>query len=264
VLREFNRHRWLLLAFASRDFSTRYRTSLLGWLWALAQPLARLLLLMFVFTMLFHVEAPPLGSGRGSSYVAYLLTGLIAWNLMTGLIDTAMTQLLISRELLRKAAFPAWAPVIGGSAIPLLQTGIEFVLLSAVLGLFLNISWTWLLAIPIVCGAAMFGLGIGLALSPANVRFGDVRNVTAVMLGLLFFLTPIMYPVSLLVGRGYLLEIVLRGNPFGWYVTAMHDAMYSLEAPAPWVTAGLLTMGYLVLLGGFTLFQRGSEGLAEL
>lgn len=264
MLREITRHRSLLLAFATRDFSTRYRTSALGWLWSLAQPLSQLLMFTLVFTFVFRIEAPPLGSGRGSSYAAYLFTGLVTWNLMTGLIDSSMTQLRISGELLRKVAFPAWAPVIGGSAIPLLQTGMELVILCSILVLFLNIGWTWLLAVPIMLGAAMFGLGIGLALAPPNARYGDVRTTTTVVLGALYFLTPILYPASMLEGQGGLLEWVVRLNPFGWFVTAMHDVMYSLVAPPLWEVGALLVVGYLVLWAGFALFQRSSEDLGEL
>jgi ABC-2 type transport system permease protein len=75
--------RSLLWAFAERDFRTRYRTSAIGWTWSLIQPLATLAVFAVVFSVAFRAPAPDLGNGEGSSYVLYLFTALVAWNLFS-------------------------------------------------------------------------------------------------------------------------------------------------------------------------------------
>ncbi len=64
-----------------------------------------------------------------------------------------------------------------------------------------NVGWTWILAIPILVGCVLFAQGIGLVLSIINARFGDVQYIVAVVLGALYFLTPVLYPISMLDGQ---------------------------------------------------------------
>ena len=108
-------------AFANRDFATRYRSSVLGWAWSLIQPLATLVVFAAVFSIVFRIEAPPLGNGDGSSYAAFLFTGLVTWNAFSSLLNLSMTQLKSNGELLKKVQFPAWAPVLGASIVQLVQ-----------------------------------------------------------------------------------------------------------------------------------------------
>jgi ABC-type polysaccharide/polyol phosphate export permease len=256
--------RELMMAFARRDFATRYRASALGWLWSLLQPLATLVLFSLVFTIIFRVQAPPLGNGHGSSYPAYLFTGLVTWNLLTGLMNSSMTQLLISGELLRKVAFPAWTAVVGGSVVQLMQVAVEFLVLVVMMVILGNVGWTWLLALPVMLAAACFGQGIGLFLAMLNAHCGDVRYTTTVVLAILYFLTPVMYPLAMLDGQGGVLAWVIILNPLTWYVSAMHDVMYSLVIPALPRFAALLVVGYGTLWAGFTYFNRRDDGLGEL
>ena len=113
VLTDLYSHRALIWAFANRDFATRYRSSVLGWAWSLIQPLATLIVFAAVFSIVFRIEAPPLGNGNGSSYAAFLFTGIVTWNLFSSLLNLSMTQLKSNGELLKKVQFPAWAPVLG-------------------------------------------------------------------------------------------------------------------------------------------------------
>jgi ABC-type polysaccharide/polyol phosphate export permease len=264
VLREIWKRRQLLAAFSRRDFATRYRASLLGWAWSLLQPLATLVLFGFVFSYVFKVQAPPMGNGAAGSYPAYLLTGLVTWNLLTGLMNASMTQLLISGELRRKVAFPIWAPVIGGSVVELLQVALEFGLLVVFLLVLGNVGWTWLLGIPILLAAAFFAQGIGLVLAMMNARHGDVLHTTTVVLTLLYFLTPVLYPLSMAESQGGVLEVVIISNPLTWFVSAMHDVMYSLVIPPTGRLFGLFVIGYVSLWCGFRYTTRHEQDIGEL
>ena len=264
MLREVLAQRGLLAAFVRRDLSTRYRGSTLGWLWSLLEPLAMLALFGLVFGVLLKVQPPPLGDGSTGSYPAYLFTGLVMWNLITGLINASMTQLLISGELRRKVAFPAWAPVLAGSVVELIQVAMEVLLLTVFLALLGNVGWTWLLAIPILLAGACFGQGLGLALAVLNARFGDVMYTTTVTLRLVYFLTPVLYPLSLVESQVGALAAVVKANPFTWYVSALHDVLYSLVLPSPLTLVGIAVLGYGTLWAGFAFFVRQSQDVGEL
>ena len=256
--------RALIAAFANRDFATRYRSSVLGWAWSLLQPLATLVIFAAVFSLVFRVQPPPLGNGNPGNYAAFLFTGLVTWNLFSGLLTLSMTQLKSNGELLKKVQFPAWAPVLGASIVQLIQVALEILVLIAMLLVLVNVSWTWLLAIPVLLGLALFAQGIGLVLSIVNARYGDVQYIVAVVLGALYFVTPVLYPLSLVDDQSSWLGVIVKANPVSWYVEAMHDAMYSLVAPNALEVLGLLVLGGLVFLGGLAIFDRASEDIGEL
>ena len=265
MLTDLYRQRALIRAFAARDFKTRYRSSVLGWAWSLLQPLATLLVFSAVFSIVFRVQAPELGNGSGSrSFTAFLFTGIVTWNLFSSFVLLSMTQLKSNGELLRKVQFPPWAPILGASVVQFIQVGLEVVVLA---GLFLwerNIGWTWIWAAPILLGTALFGQGIGLVLSIVNARFGDVMYIVNVALGAIYFLTPILYPMSLVEQHSELFARIVQANPMAWYVEAMHEAMYTLSGPSPLVVLALLVGAFLTFWAGLAIFNRTSEDIGEL
>ena len=259
------RQRALIWAFAQRDFATRYRSSALGWVWSLAQPLASLLIFAAVFSIVFRIQAPPLGGNpESSSFAAFLFTGLVTFNLFSGLINVSMLQLKGSGDLLKKVQFPAWAPVLGSGIVQLVQIFFEFVVLAVVLLVLGNLSWTWLLAFPILVGVALLGQGIGLFVAVPYVKYGDVHAMVTIALQALYFLTPILYPLSFIEGVSSSLKNVVLWNPLTWYVEAMHDVMYSLVLPDWWLIPALFGFGFAVFLLGISAFTRSSRDIGEL
>ncbi len=265
MLSDLYARRALIWAFANRDFATRYRSSVLGWAWSLLQPLATLLVFAVVFSVVFRIVPPPLGAdpSRGS-YAAFLFTGLVTWNLFNSLIVLSMSQLKSNGDLLRKVQFPGWAPIFGASIVQLVQVILELIVLILMFFWQRNVGWTWILAIPILIAMALFAQGIGLMLSILNARFGDVQYIVVVVLGALYFLTPVIYPMSMVEDTASNLVIFIQANPVAWFVQAMHDVMYSLEVPEWWVVPGLLLLGVLTFIVGLAVFNRNSEDIGEL
>jgi ABC-type polysaccharide/polyol phosphate export permease len=257
--------RSLLWAFAQRDFRTRYRTSAIGWTWSLIQPLASLAVFGVVFSIVFRAPAPDLGSGAGSSYVLYLFTGLVAWNMFVGLLNLSISSLRESGALLRKVAFPAWAPVLGASLVQMVQAGLECTVLLAWFLVVRNVGITWFYAPFVLVGLALFAAGIGLLLSTANARFGDVQYIVAVVLSALYFLTPILYPVDPTIpAQDAWLRTLVNDQPVSLFVRALHDSLYSLDGPGVARTAALLLFGVAVFSVGLWVFDRTTEDIGEL
>ena len=263
VLRDIWRHRQLVAAFARRDFTTRHRSSALGWLWSIVQPVMMLVVLSVVFAVLFQVQAPPLGTGKTAPYALFLFAGLVVWSLMSRLIHESMVQVQIGSELMRKAAFPRWTPLIAGALIQCLQTVVEIAVLLVLLAAMGNVSWTWLLLIPILLGAACFGQGIGMLLAIWNSRIGDIEHATGVVLSLLYFLTPVVYSVSMVEGTPAALRWAILANPFSWYVTAAREATCSLGVPPIGVLVALVVGGLVMFAIGFRYFVRHEDSLID-
>ena len=263
MLKDLYTNRALIWAFADRDFATRYRSSALGWAWSLLQPLSQLIVFAAVFSIVFRIQAPLLGNGEDRSYAAFLFTGIVTWNLFSGLVMLSMTQLKSNGPLLRKVHFPAWAPVLGASIVQLIQVALEMIVLIAMFIFLLNVGWTWILALPVLLATALFAQGIGLMLSVMNARMGDVQYIVTVVLGALYFLTPVIYPLSLVEDTASSLLWVVQANPMTWFVSAMHDVMYSLTVPSGWTLPGLMALGVGVFLIGLAVFNRYSEDIGE-
>lgn len=256
--------RSLIWAFAQRDFRTRYRTSAIGWTWSLLQPLANLAVFATVFSVVFRAPAPALGSGKGTSYALYLFTGLVCWDLFLGLIMLSISSLRESGAMLRKVAFPAWAPVLGAALVQMIQVALE---VSVLLIWFLvvgNRGWAWLYAPFIFLGLALFSLGLGLMLSTANARFGDVQYMVTVLLAAMYFLTPILYPASAIPADQAVLRAFVEYQPVSLFVEAVHDSLYSLRGPGVLSTAALLAFGAVVFSVGLWVFDRTTEDVGEL
>ena len=101
-------------------------------------------------------------------------------------------------------------------------------------------------------------------LSVVNARYGDVQYIVQVVLQALYFLTPILYPLSLVEGTSEWLANIVKANPLTWFVETMHQVMYSLTTPQWWVIPSLLVFGFAVFWAGFTIFNRSSEDIGEL
>jgi len=101
-------------------------------------------------------------------------------------------------------------------------------------------------------------------LSIANAHFGDVQYIVTVVLGALYFLTPILYPLSMVQDSVPWMYGVVLANPMTWFVEPMHMVMYSLEFPPWWAVPALLAFGALVFYLGLRVFNRYSEDLGEI
>jgi ABC-type polysaccharide/polyol phosphate export permease len=220
----------------------------------------QLLVFAVVFGVIFRVQPPPLGADpdRGV-FVAFLFTGMVTWTLFSQILIRSMGTLRGSSDLLKKAYFPPWAPLLGGSIVQMIQAGLEFVVLVGMFIVIGNVGITWFLAIPILFSVVLFAQGIGLMLAVLNARFGDVEMIVTTMIAALYFLTPILYPMSLVESISPDAARVIQMNPMTWYVEAMHDVMYSLKSPGLVTLVVLFLVGFAVFVLGLAVFNRYSS-----
>ena len=140
---------------------------------------------------------------------------------------------------------------------------LEFAALLLALLWLRNVGWTWLLAVPILVGLLLFSQGVGLIVSLLNARIGDTSYIVAVVLGVLYFLTPILYPMSLLEGQTAKIAWIIKANPLSWYVEAMHDCLYTLSGPPPLEVLALVGGGAAMFLLGLAVFRGFGRELSE-
>jgi lipopolysaccharide transport system permease protein len=250
-------HRWLRGAelvthLVAREFHIRYRRAYLGWLWALAQPLARLLVLTIVFTRILPLGIP--------DYAVFLFTGLIAWTWFASGVSSATTSAIDRRDLLLRPNVPrAAVPVVS-----VLTDGLDYAAALPVLAVFLflegGIPATALVLPALLAIQLLLTLGVGYALCAANVYLRDVRIVVEVALLLGFYLTPVFYDAET-VPEGY--RFLIQLNPMARLLNAYRDILVEGRLPHLGPLLVLFAACSVIFAVGYGTYRRTSPTFVD-
>jgi lipopolysaccharide transport system permease protein len=258
-LRNLYRHRQLIAALTARDLKARYRGSLLGFFWSLANPLLLLAVYTLVFTKFFPQQVV-------QPYPLFLFSGILPWTFFAAATLESTGSISANAGLIKKVMFPAEAlPLVVvfshlvhfALAVPILLAAI---LAFAALGKF-TLSATILLAPLLMLVQTIFIAGIAMTVSSASVLFRDLRDIVTNLLQLGFFVTPILYLIDTIQSRA--LRALLRCNPMTPFVVAYQDIFFFGRLPN--VSDALLMLFYAAasLTLGFFVFDRLRDTLAE-
>lgn len=245
------RYRDLIGALVARELKVRYRRSAIGFLWTMLQPLLMMLVLHTIFSSIFRFKME-LGN-----YPVYALAGILFWNFFSQSIVASMNSLRGNAQLLQKlpvpkAVFPL-ATVLSG-LVNLVFALLPLFVLLVVTGHPLTPA---LLFLPVaILIAALFTLGAGLLLSPLAVFFSDVVELIGVLLTLLFYLTPVIYPKDIVPER---LRWLVRFNPIRSILEVFRDPIYQGEVPPLSHLTVSVVIALLVLALGAWVFRRSSD-----
>lgn len=259
------RYRGLIGNFAQRELKGKYKGSLLGSLWSLLNPLATLAVYSLIFGFFLRFPVPVAGNGELQVFAVYLFTGLVVWNTFFAVSTQSMAALVGAGPLLRKIYFPPFAPVAGNALATLNQTAIELGLLLVVFVIAGNVGWSFLLLPVLLVLLGTFSMGVGLFLAMLNARFRDVNYIVQVVLNLLFYSSPIIYPITFITQR-YDEQPWLRiyeYNPITAFVEAFRAILYDLRFPGWGRLAYLLVVSVAMLALGWWYFQRRARDVSE-
>jgi ABC-type polysaccharide/polyol phosphate export permease len=251
-LKELIRYRDLVLQLIARNIKTRYKRSALGVLWTLLSPLMMMAVLTLVFKNVFRFSA--------QNYPVYVLTGLALWNFFAQTTTGAMSELiwgggLMNRIYMPRAIFAVAA--LGTAFVNLLFSLAPLLVLMLALRSPIKPALLFL-PVPIVL-AAMFALGVALALSTFAVYFSDVLEMYQILLTAWMYLTPIIYPKEIVPES---LRIVLDFNPMVHVLETFRAPIYSGALPSPKTLAIASGTAVVTLLLGWWIFSRKADELA--
>jgi lipopolysaccharide transport system permease protein len=256
-IKELIQNPGVLRALAMRDIRVRYAQTFLGIGWGLLQPL---LGLAAVFVLFFRLAG--IDSG-GTPYLVFALSGLVLWNFFYYLVTQSSSGLVHMQAMIRKIYFPRlsipFSKVLVGMVDLLIGT---FLLMAFMLYYNLSLTGIWMI-IPAAVITILAALGIGLIVSAISLRFRDLQQVIPFLLQILFFLTPVAYPSSLIekllpaniLWISYLNPLtgvleLWRGGLFGDPVTT-----------SSWTS---VLSALLLFLLGLVLFGRTERKMADL
>ena len=270
VLNEVAESRELLVNLTARELKGKYKGSILGWGWSLVNPLATMAIYTVVFSFFLKVQVP-VGQRTGIKVFAlWLVCGLLVWNLMSNAIAAGMASLTSNGNLIKKVWFPRETLVLSTVLALVATLGIELLVLGVALAFAGNVVLLWLPGVILMMFLLMlFVTGLALALSVANVYFRDLQYLVSIGLQMWFYLTPIIYPPSLVFARrgqeiaGVSIWTLYQLNPAYTFVESFRDLLYDEHYPSLGRIAYCAAWSLGSLAVGFFVFRRYEGRLAE-
>lgn len=255
-------YRGFITGNVKREFQLRYQNSMLGAVWLVIQPLSMIVVYTVIFSQVMRAKLPSVESGL--AYSIYLCSGVITWGLFSEITGRALNTFLEHANLLKKINFPRLCLptiiVING----LINFSIIFIIFIAFLVITQNFPGIAFIAVfPLLLLQVAFSIGLGITLGVLNVFFRDVGHLFNVVLQFWFWLTPIVYPVSIL--PDWVRAPLFKLNPMAPIVFSYQNIfVYNLWPD--WKSLLIPTLvTFLLCLIGFRLFRkRAGEMVDEL
>lgn len=248
-----------ILGSVKREFQSKYRNSLFGAIWTVLNPLAMILVYMVVFSKVMNARLP--GVDGTFSYGIYLCSGVLTWNLFAEIIGRSQSMFLDNANILKKLAFPRLC-------LPVIVVGSAFVNFSIIFSLFsifllLTDSFpglVYLAVLPLITLLILFAIGLGMILGVLNVFFRDVGHFSGIFLQFWFWLTPVVYPISIIPDR---FRALIAWNPMALIVQAFQAIFVQNQWP-DWESLWLVfLLAIFFCLIGFKLFRQHAGDMVD-
>jgi lipopolysaccharide transport system permease protein len=255
--RELWNYRELFYFFAWRDIKIKYKQTTLGFLWAVLQPL----IMMLIFTLFFGqaLQVP----SQDLPYPVFVFSGLLLWNIFSTGLTASAYSMVNNAQIIKKIYFPRLIIPVSSVLVAVFDFLMAFLLFSVLLLYYQQpVAWTafiyWPLA-SVLCVIATMGPGNMLA--ALNVKYRDFRYVIPFLVQVLFFLTPVIYPVSLL--KYPLLKYIVVLSPMYAAIELFRYPLVGADLDYTFIFVSVAS-GFVLLLAGTFFFRRTEEFFADL
>ena len=237
----------LLRQLVLKDIKLKYRRSYLGYIWSILNPLLMMIVLTVVFSNLFKFDIP--------NFSAYLLTGQLIFGFVSEATSSSVTAIVHNASLIKKTYVPKYIFVLSkitSSLVNMLFAMIALILvmISTQVEITLNVLWVPIIFLELY----IFSLGLGLILSASTVFFRDIQYLWGVFTSIWMYLTPIIYPVSIISQEYRWWYDNL--NPMVNYVEQFRDVILNSQS----LSIESLSQGFIIsiilLLFGIWFFNR--------
>jgi lipopolysaccharide transport system permease protein len=248
--------RELLVAWTTRTIRARYQQSLLGWLWAIIQPAASVVIYTIVFTRIVRVDT------GGIPYPVFSYVTVVPWTLLATALTDMTSSLVSNMNLVQKIYFPREVLPIAAMLARLMDFGIAALLLFVLMAAFgMPILPPTAVYLPLILATQlMLMIGLGLTFAAMNVFFRDMQSLLALGLQLWFYASPIIYPASL-VPEAY--RSLYFMNPMAGILQSYRDVLLLSAPPGHYLGYAALSSITIFLLG-YWLFKRVESTFADI
>ncbi len=254
-------YRGFIIGSVKREFQSKYRNSLLGAAWTVLNPLAMIIVYTVIFAQVMRAKLP--GVDTTFAYSIYLCAGVLTWGLFAEITGRAQNMFLEHANLLKKLSFPRLCLPVTVVASAVLNFAIVFGLFTGFLLISGNFpGWAYLALLPVLAIQVAFAVGLGVSLGVLNVFFRDVGQFFTIVLQFWFWLTPIVYPASILPER---FQNLMALNPMTQLVAAYQTILVTGQWPNWQSLWAVSALSLLLCALAFRLFKkRAGEMVDEL
>lgn len=244
-------YRGFILSSVKREFQLKYRNSMLGAAWTVLNPLAMITVYTVIFSQVMRARLP--GVETSFSYGIYLCSGVLTWGLFAEIAGRTMNVFLDNANLLKKLNFPRLCLPITVVASSFLNFSIIFGIFIIFLAITGNTPGIVLLGIiPITIVLIGFAVGLGIVLGVLNVFFRDVGQLFSVVIQFWFWLTPIVYPLTILPEK---LRPLMQLNPLANLIGAYQSILVWHEWPRWLSLTPVCLLAAVLCFWGYRLFR---------
>jgi len=254
--KELWRYRELFYFFTWRDVKIKYKQTFLGFLWAILQPL----MMMTIFTLFFGraLNIP----SQNLPYPVYVFSGLLIWNLFSSGLTSASNSMVNNALIIKKIYFPRLIIPVSSILVALFDFFMAFILFIGILLFYQQpVDWSFIFLWPLSLVLAMVAtLGLGSWLAALNVKYRDFRYVIPFLVQVLFFLTPVIYPVSML--NNPVLKYALACSPMYAAVELFRLPLTGMPVETSYLALSL-SSGLILLIVGIYYFKETEDFFAD-
>jgi lipopolysaccharide transport system permease protein len=248
--------RELLYFITKRDLQIRYKQSFFGFLWVVVQPLALAGVFGVFFGSLAHIPS------EGIPYPLFALTGLLAWLFASQAVGQAAGSLVGDANLIAKVYFPRLVVPLGKMLALLVDVAITLVVVLIAIALYGMSFRIEMLLVPVFLFLALVtAAGVGIFLAAVNVKYRDVTMAVPLAVQLWLFLTPVLYPGSLVKGAW---QYVYALNPMVSAVQGCRWALVGSPPPAAGPLAISIVSAIVLFVAGALYFRRTEHYFADI
>lgn len=249
LLSVWEKYRFLIRQLVARDFKTKYKRSILGYLWSFLNPLLTMAVQYIVFSTLFRSDI--------KNFPVYLLTGIILFNFFSeavgqGLISIVANAALITKVYVPKYIYPSTKVI--SCAINLLISIIPLLIVTILTGTRITPA-IFLLPFVLLC-LLIFCVGMSLALSSAMVFFRDTQYLWGIASLIWTYATPLFYPESIIPDR---FQFILKVNPMYYFIRFARTILIDGISPDPTLYAYCILSAALALITGSLIFKKAQD-----
>lgn len=245
-------YRGFILGNVKREFQSKYRNSLLGVTWSVLNPLSMIVVYTVIFSQVMRAKLP--GVDSQYAYSIYICAGILTWGLFADIIIRSQNVFLDNANLIKKLNFPKIClPItVIGSAL------VNFSIIFSLFTVFLIISndfpgLPYFALIPVLIIMMILAVGLGIIVGVLNVFFRDVGQFFGIVLQFWFWLTPIIYPATILPER---LHPLMKYNPMASVVEACQKILVNGIFPNWTGLLYPLILGCILCIIGLSLFRK--------
>jgi ABC-2 type transport system permease protein/lipopolysaccharide transport system permease protein len=245
-IRDLTAHANLLFELVHRDLTVRYKRSVFGFLWTMLHPLLLMAIFTVVFSHLFRRETP--------HYETYFLSAFIAWNFFAQTVTNSMASVAWNGPLMKRVRVPRSIFTLSAVLSGLVNLFLSMAALAVIMLIVRAPLFPSLLFVPVsLLIVGIFTFGISLALTALSVFFADVREMVQAGLPALLYMTPVIYPVSIV---PISFRWIVERNPLTYLIEIVRAPIYDGHLPSMRRLAVASVLSLISISCGWLIFRK--------